>query len=52
MLSDLPILLQQAALDEFASATAERKYVGKRGQKESIKQHDIDSLLVSLCQEV
>jgi len=42
----------QAALDEFASPTAVRKYVGKRGQKQSIKQPDIDNLLVDLCQQV
>ncbi|KAL3137166.1 hypothetical protein ABBQ32_006733 [Trebouxia sp. C0010 RCD-2024] len=41
----------QAALDEYASPQAERRYVGKRGQKESIKQRKIDSLLVNLCQQ-
>jgi len=41
----------QAALDEFANPSAVRKYVGKRGQKQSIKQPDIDKLLVNLCQQ-
>lgn len=41
----------QAALDEFANPSVLRKYVGKRGQKQSIKQPDIDKLLVDLCQQ-
>lgn len=44
--------LMQAALDAFASPSAVQKYVGKRGQKQSIKQPEIDSLLVELCQQV
>ena len=45
-------LWSQGALNDYANPKAELRYVGKRGQKESIKQPDIDSLLVSLCQQV
>lgn len=41
----------QDLLDE-APAGAELVYVGKRGGQPSIKQPDIDKLLVQLCQQV
>jgi len=46
------VCTMQEALDELARPSAERRYVGKRGQKQSIKQPEIDDLLVGLCQQV
>ena len=42
----------QAAVKEFASETAERMYVGKRGGQKSIAQPEIDDLLVKHCRQV
>lgn len=36
----------QAAVEAYASPAAERVYVGKRGQRESIKQPAIDAILL------
>lgn len=36
----------------MASPHTERVYVGKRGGKESIKQKQIDEILVDLCSQV
>lgn len=42
----------QAAMEEFASAGAVREYVGKRGGQKSMKQGEIDELLVRYCLQV
>ena len=42
----------QEALEEFAPASATRIYVGKRGQRQSIKQSDIDDILVNQSLQV
>ena len=42
----------QAAVQEFASATAVKEYVGKRGGQKSMGQADIDALLVRYCLQV
>ncbi|KAK9818203.1 hypothetical protein WJX72_008795 [[Myrmecia] bisecta] len=39
----------QEAVEEFAAPAAERIYVGKRGQKQSIKQDAINEILVEHC---
>jgi siroheme synthase len=45
-------LLEPQELLTAAPAWAERVYVGKRGGTASIKQPQIDELLVTLCQQV
>lgn len=42
----------QAAVQEFASATAVKEYVGKRGGQKSMGQAEIDALLVRYCLQV
>lgn len=42
----------QAAVKEFAASTATCIYAGKRGQKPSTKQSDIDAMLVDFCLQV
>lgn len=42
----------QAAVQEFASATAFKEYVGKRGGQKSMGQAEIDALLVRYCLQV
>ncbi|BDA46524.1 Uroporphyrinogen-III C-methyltransferase [Coccomyxa sp. Obi] len=39
----------EAAMEEFASEDAVREYVGKRGGQKSMKQGEIDELLVRYC---
>lgn len=39
----------KAAVDAFASGEAELVYVGKRGLQKSVKQHEINALLVDWC---
>jgi siroheme synthase len=46
-----PLLARQELLTA-APAWAERVYVGKRGGTASIRQPQIDELLVTLCQQV
>ncbi len=40
------------ALNEFVDPSAERVYVGKRGNRPSIKQAEINEMLVSHCLQV
>jgi hypothetical protein len=47
----LALARAQGAL-QYAPAGAELRYVGKRGGKPSIKQAQIDELLVGLCLQV
>ncbi len=42
----------QAAMEEYASVDAVRAYVGKRGGQKSMKQGEIDELLVRYCLQV
>lgn len=42
----------QEAIDEFAASSAVCIYAGKRGQKPSTKQSDIDAMLVDYCLQV
>ena len=46
------LLHMQEAIEEFVASSAECIYVGKRGQKPSAKQSDIDALLVDWCLQV
>ncbi len=39
-------------MEAFASPAAELVYVGKRGLQKSVKQHQIDGLLVDWCLKV
>lgn len=45
-------MLLQGAVSLYAPPTAERVYVGKRGQRESIKQASIDEILVQHALQV
>ncbi len=42
----------QAAVDDFASDSSVKEYVGKRGGQKSMQQAEIDALLVRYCLQV
>lgn len=46
------LLHVQEAVSKYGSSTAIKLYVGKRGGKQSIKQPEIDQLLVRYCLQV